>query len=121
MRIILISFLLRNEMNTMESSIHFGILVLPSELYFYSAKPGHIYTQNLILQNLTDTTKTLQILPLTTPGQSNKEFRWHGDTNEVVLATGLKLPLKLDYSPIRSENTNVKLGFVINGEQMFEV
>ena len=105
----------------MESSIHHGILVLPSELYFYSATPGHLYTQSLILQNLTDTTKTLQILPLTTLGQSNREFKWHRDTSEVVLATGLKLPLKLDYTPIGTENTNVKLGFVINGEQMFEV
>ena len=105
----------------MEASTHFGILVLPSELFFYSAKPGHIYTQNLILQNLTDTTKTLQIISLTSPGQSTKGFRWYGDTSEVVLAAGLKLPLKLEYAPIGNESASVKLGFVINGEHMFEV
>ncbi|KAI6653286.1 hypothetical protein LOD99_3810 [Oopsacas minuta] len=105
----------------MDTSIHFGILVVPSILYFNSATPGQSYTQNLILQNLTDTTKTLQILPLNIPGQSSREFRWHGDTNEVVLAAGLKLPLRLEYTPIRAETTSLKLGFVINGEQMFEV
>ena len=105
----------------MEAATHFGILVLPSVLTFHSATQGHTYTQNLILQNLTETTKTLQILSLNISGNLNREFRWQSDTSDVVLAAGLKLPLKLEYAPNTSETTSVKLGFVINGEQKFEV
>lgn len=103
-----------------ESNYLEDILISPSCLYFYHAFSELKCSQNIYVQNLSDTTKTVQIL---LPSSVNSNFKWVGDKNEMVLAAGLKISLKIELY-VKEEIKDVveeKLYYLLNTKHMKHV